>query len=151
MFLEKEASELTSDERSNRPSVAMRLKETRWQSLLKKRITRLIMWLNCVSWEIVRLRKLAVWGREYIKGSRHTRAPVILLTGTELFASHSLNSTWEKKGSKHKELCSRSYVRLDQLKTLANLTQQLYLNMPSYSDWLEKKWETRQAKLLLKI
>ena len=37
------------DERSNRPSVAMRLKETRWQSLLKKRITRLIMWLNCVS------------------------------------------------------------------------------------------------------
>jgi len=38
-----------SDERSNRPSVAMRLKETRWQSLLKKRITRLIMWLNCVS------------------------------------------------------------------------------------------------------
>jgi len=45
----KEASELTSDERSNRPSVAMRLKETRWQSLLKKRITRLIMWLNCVS------------------------------------------------------------------------------------------------------
>ncbi len=40
---------LLLDERSNRPSVAMRLKETRWQSLLKKRITRLIMWLNCVS------------------------------------------------------------------------------------------------------
>jgi len=45
----KQINVMNNDERSNRPSVAMRLKETRWQSLLKKRITRLIMWLNCVS------------------------------------------------------------------------------------------------------
>lgn len=96
--------------------------------------------------EVARLRKLAEWGRGHIKESRRTRAPLILLTGTELFSGYSLQSVWEEKGGKHKQLSSPGYVQLDQLKTLADLTQQLYLDMPSYTDWSKEKWTARRER-----
>ncbi len=95
--------------------------------------------------EVVRLRKLAEWGREYVSESRRTRAPVILLTGTELFTGDSLHSAWMNKGGKHKDLCS-SYIQLDHLTTLADLTQQLYLGMPHYHEWRDAKWKARAAR-----
>lgn len=96
--------------------------------------------------EVARLRKLAEWGREYVRESRRTRAPVILLTGTELFTGYSLGNTWEEKGGRHKELSSPGYVRLDHLKTLADLTQQLYCGMPPYHEWINAKWKAREVQ-----
>ena len=52
--------------------------------------------------EINRIKKLAEWGREYDKERRQTQAPVIVLTGTELFATDSLKVSWEKKGGSTK-------------------------------------------------
>lgn len=95
--------------------------------------------------EVVRLRKLAEWGREYVRESRRTRAPVILLTGIELFTGDSLHSAWMNKGGKHKDLCS-GYIQLDHLTTLADLTQQLYLGMPPYHEWRDAKWKARAAR-----
>ena len=95
--------------------------------------------------EVARLRRLAEWGREYVRESRHTRAPVIVLTGTELFTGYSLRAAWKDKGGKHEQLVAPGYVQLDQLKTLSDLTQQLYLDMPPYHDWADAKWKARQA------
>ena len=95
--------------------------------------------------EISRLRKLADWGREYDKEKDQTRAPVIVLTGTELFAPHSLADSWKEKGGKHAQLISPGWIRVDNLRVLADLTQQLYLSMPSYGAWLEEKWKRRRA------
>ena len=96
--------------------------------------------------ELRRLRALAVWGREYNRGRRQTRAPVIILTGTELFSSHDLDSAWKEKGGKHAQLVEHPSVDLDHLRTLADMTQQLYLDMPPYGTWLQKKWEARDKK-----
>ena len=96
--------------------------------------------------EVARLRKLAEWGRQYIRESRRTRAPVIVLTGTELFTGYSLHSAWKEKGGQHERLTAPGYVQLDQLKTLADLTQQLYLDMPPYHVWADAKWKARQAR-----
>jgi hypothetical protein len=96
--------------------------------------------------ELARIRKLAEWGREYVKESRRSRAPGILLTGTELFAGYSLSTTWKAMGGKHEELSSFGYIRLNNLRVLADLTQQLYLRMPSYIDWAEKKWKARRER-----
>ncbi len=96
--------------------------------------------------EVARLRKLAEWGREYVKESRRTRAPVIVLTGTELFAGHSLHSAWKERGGKHEQLSSPGHVRLDHLKTLADLTQQLYLDLPPYYEWADAKRKVRMAR-----
>ena len=82
--------------------------------------------------EINRIKKIAEWGRKYDKETEQTRAPVIMLTGTELFTADSLKVSWEKKGGKHKDLIPTLLGRPDSLRVLADLTQQLYLGMPSH-------------------
>lgn len=96
--------------------------------------------------EVARIAKLAKWGREYVRGRRQTRAPVIVLTGTELFAFRSLEDAWKRVGGRHAELIRAGWLRADNLRMLADLTQQLYLNLPSYGDWHRTKWEKRAAR-----
>ena len=84
--------------------------------------------------EINRIKKLAEWGREYDQERGQTRAPVIVLTGMELFTPMFLEESWEEEGGKHKDLIRspRVRARIDNLRVLADLTQQLYLGMPPY-------------------
>jgi hypothetical protein len=96
--------------------------------------------------EIKRLRKLAEWGREYDKERKQTRAPVIILTGLELFTAHYLHIAWKERGGKHEGLIAPAWVRTDNIRVLADLTQQLYLRMPSYGVWRKEKWEMRAER-----
>lgn len=90
-----------------------------------------------------RIKKLALWGREYDKERKQSRSPVIMLTGTELFTAHYLDFSWKEKGGRHKDLIEPAWVRTDNLRVLADLTQQLYLNLPSYGKWRGEKWKKR--------
>lgn len=96
--------------------------------------------------EVLRIRKFAEWGREYNKDRSWTRAPVIVLTGTELFAPYSLEESWKAKGGKRASLMAPAWIsiRTDNLRILANLTQQAYLDMPSYDTW----WGERRKRRL---
>ncbi|WP_020674699.1 hypothetical protein [Geopsychrobacter electrodiphilus] len=96
--------------------------------------------------EIKRIAKFAEWGREYIKERQQTRAPVIMLTGTELFAGYSLQNAWEEVGGRHADIVRPAYIRLENLRVLADLTQQLYLKMPSYHTWLDEKNKKRLTR-----
>jgi hypothetical protein len=96
--------------------------------------------------EVARIAKLAEWGREYIRERRQTRAPVIVLTGTELFAPFCLQEAWEEMGGRHAQLIEPGWVRAVNLRVLADLTQQMYLNMPSYGTWLDARWKKRAAR-----
>lgn len=89
--------------------------------------------------EINRIKELAEWGREYDKERQQTRAPVIVLTETELFSDYSLRVSWKEKGGRHKMLIEPGWARTDNLRVLADLTQQLYLGMPSYGTYLTKQ------------
>lgn len=93
--------------------------------------------------EVLRIRKLAEWGRHFDEAKRRTRAPVILLTGTELFTPHYLKESWKSKGGKRADLIEKAHVDISQLAKLADLTQQAYLDMPSYDEWLERRWKKR--------
>ena len=95
--------------------------------------------------EINRLRRLAQWGREYDKDRKQTRAAVIVLTGTELFTEMYLKESWKEKGGKHKNLIGFRWVRTENLRVLADLTQRLYLEMPSYDSVIIKKRREREA------
>ena len=100
--------------------------------------------------EINRIRKLAQWGRVYYRDRKQTRAPVIVLTGTELFTPMFLEDSWKEKGGKHKDLTEPGWVRTDNLRVLADLTQQLYLGMSSYDSFVDdeiRKRERRRARL----
>ena len=94
--------------------------------------------------EIKRIRKLAKWGRGYDMDRKQTRAPVIVLTGTELFTKMTLEESWKEKGGKHKNLIGPGWVRTDNLRVLADLTQQLYLGMPSYESVIMEKIRERE-------
>lgn len=96
--------------------------------------------------EINRIRKLAEWGRGYDRDRKQTRAPVIVLTGTELFAEMSLEESWKEKRGRHKNLIGLGYVRTENLRVLANLTQQLYLGMPCYDSVIMEKIRERERK-----
>lgn len=86
--------------------------------------------------EINRLKKFAQWGRKYNTKNHERRAHIMILTGLELFIEDyaGLSSAWENKGGKHQELISAHTVKynLNNLELLAELTQQVYLDMPSY-------------------
>ncbi len=94
-------------------------------------------------YEIQQIRKLAEWGRKHIKNQRTTQAPVIILTGTELFSERFLKISWKNKGGKHEKLAE---LLNHDIKQLADLTQQLYLNMPSYFSWMEEKHDKHRSK-----
>jgi hypothetical protein len=81
-----------------------------------------------------RIRKFAEWGRVPQKNGE-PRAMVIVLTGTELFADHSIKNTWQSLGGRHAAMVNHPSVHPDDLWTLAEVTQQLYLEMSSYSTW----------------
>ena len=90
--------------------------------------------------EINRLKELAEWGRGYDNKNKEIRAYIMILTGLELFIDDygGLSRTWEQKGGKHQELITSSATKynIHNLKFLAELTQQIYLDMPSYYDGL---------------
>ena len=79
--------------------------------------------------EVNRIKELAEWGREHDKESKQTRAPVIVLTETELFTSGSLGRSWKSKGGKHENMAKRISQGESNLRILANFTQHLYLDM----------------------
>jgi hypothetical protein len=67
---------------------------------------------------------------------------------TELFTPHFVEQVWKEKGGKHKQLIEPAHVHLDNLKTLADFTQQLYLGMPSFSAWREQIWKKKRERHL---
>ncbi len=94
-----------------------------------------------------KISTLAKWGRGNTP-SGLTRAPVIILTATELFSQTGLGFKyiWKEKGGRRAKLIEPAYVRTDNLRVLADLTQQVYLNLPSYHKWLDEKWEIKKAR-----
>jgi hypothetical protein len=72
---------------------------------------------------------LATWGRERLPDGR-PRAPVIVLTGIELFADWHIQHTWKELGGQWAKFVQPASVRIDNLWTLADITQQLYLGLP---------------------
>lgn len=94
--------------------------------------------------EINRLKKLAEWGRGYNSKNKKIRAYILILTGLELFIEDygGLSRAWEQKGGKHQELISSTRVKynLNNLELLAELTQKIYLDMPSYLEGLKNSY-----------
>jgi hypothetical protein len=77
---------------------------------------------NCIA-------ALAKWGRQPLDTGL-PRAPVIVLTGTELFANWNIKQTWKDLGNQCARLADHPSVRLGNLWTLADITQQVYLGLP---------------------
>ncbi len=71
----------------------------------------------------------ALWGREPLQDGS-PRTPVIVLTAAELFCPWYVDETWKELGGKRAAVAISRGHHLDNLWTLADLTQQFYLDLP---------------------
>jgi hypothetical protein len=83
-------------------------------------------------------------GRKYWK-AEHPLNPVLILTSAELFARWSPPMCWKDLGEKHSHFADVYHGWIDLLK-LCDATQQLYLDMKPWYQWLEERWEKRRKK-----
>lgn len=90
------------------------------------------------------LAAFALWGR-HPGPEGLPRCPVLLLTATELFSEWHLDAAWKEAGGNHAKFAEMAHLRLDNLWTLSDLTQQLYLDLPPHSEWRRSKY-MRHAK-----
>ena len=72
--------------------------------------------------------------------------PLIIFTGTELFARWHVQDAWKEKGGKAKALVEPAYIDLSNLGTFAELTQHVYLDLPPFSADFERYRLRRRRK-----
>jgi hypothetical protein len=75
------------------------------------------------------LTKFVKWGRRVNVHGEPTN-PVLLLTAHELTMDHLLSATWKDLGGTHARFADYEHTRT--LLNLADATQQIYLNLPSF-------------------
>ena len=83
------------------------------------------------------------WARRLDAAGEPTN-PVLLLTGNELFHDFAISSTWKDLGGRH--AAHSDYHHTRDLKTFAESTQAIYLNLPLHHEERRKAWEKRRAR-----
>lgn len=72
------------------------------------------------------------------------KVELLILTGNELFAKHSLSETWEELGEPHKKFAKKAnYLSLFDL---CDTTQRLYLDAEGWGEWWDAKRKASEAK-----
>jgi hypothetical protein len=62
---------------------------------------------------------------------------VILFTGTELFGEYNIENAWKTKGGPHSKFAD--FHCTNTFSALSDATQEIYLGLPNYYDWRNKK------------
>lgn len=86
--------------------------------------------------EKVQIKKLVEWGR-VPDDTGNPRCPVLLLTGIELFADHTIKDAWEAVGPPHSN--HADYFFRDTFRRFAEATQSIHLDLPPYYEWLRAR------------
>jgi len=81
------------------------------------------------------ISEFVLWDRK-VGASKRERRTIILMTGTELFADFSIQDTWKDLGGAYEK--HSDYNSTNCLENFANATQEIYLGIEPYYDWLEK-------------
>jgi hypothetical protein len=90
------------------------------------------------------LRSFVNRGRKYWKAERPYN-PVLILTGTELFADFRPEYSWKEGSPAHVAMAQKMRGHMSLLE-LCDATQQLYLDMKPWHEWLRDRWDLKRAK-----
>jgi hypothetical protein len=94
--------------------------------------------------EIGLLTRLVVRQRRLWRSQKPHNA-VLLLTGTELFGFRGAPHCWEGRGGKFEE-AYKKWTFIRSLRQLAEITQELYLGVPSQHEWAESERKKRSKR-----
>lgn len=89
------------------------------------------------------LTKFVNWGRRVNLHGEPTN-PVVLLTEHELTMDYLLSEKWKKLGGAYAAFADYEHTR--HLLNIADATQAIYLDLPSFHEVRRKYWETRIAR-----
>ena len=84
------------------------------------------------------LRPVVNRGRRLWK-TGHPFNPVLILTGTELFSRWRPSQAWRDAGGKHATFANYHSWPRGELLTVCDTTQQLYLDLPPWDRWLDRR------------
>ncbi|MGO6676372.1 hypothetical protein [Rhizobium leguminosarum] len=99
---------------------------------------------NFTEGEKILLRRLVRWTRK-VGQNGGPRNWVLLLTGHELLRAHEpLSNTWKTIGGKHAEFADFHHTR--SLKTIAEASVSIHLDLPSFSSERHAAWNRRRRK-----
>ena len=70
-------------------------------------------------------------------------SPIIVLTGIELFSTYGFRNNWRERGGVYAKFEER-YFDFSDLGELADATQQIYLELPSWHDWFQKEYRKKR-------
>jgi len=90
------------------------------------------------------LRPFVNRGRKYWKAERPYN-PVLILTGTEIFADFRPEYSWKDATPAHTAMAQKTQGHLSLLE-LCDATQQLYLDMKPWHEWLRERWNLKRVK-----
>ena len=96
--------------------------------------------------EIKGLAKLANQGRKRMDVGKQMN-PVLILTARELFSEFKTSDFYGSYGDQA-DYARRVYM--GDMQELCEFTQQIYLGMPSYHEWIEEKRRKKAARLAAK-
>jgi hypothetical protein len=74
--------------------------------------------------------------------------PILILTARELFSEFKMTDYYSLYGDKAEY--ARAVCLRGEMQELCDFTQQLYLGMPSYHEWLEQKRRNKVMRLAAK-
>lgn len=89
------------------------------------------------------IRPIVNRGRRYWKAD-HPYNPVLILTGVELFADRDPPACWEGAGARYGRFMHRHFG-CDQLLELCDCTQQIYLDMTPWREWMRDQIRRRRT------
>jgi len=93
--------------------------------------------------EIRQITRIAMIGRKYWRAERPVN-PVMILTGTELLDWHGPPYCWS-------EDLKKRFNHIHGLLRTCNVTQQIYLNLPSWETEWHRRWEKRRERRVARM
>ncbi|MGA2147659.1 MAG: hypothetical protein ABSH49_22150 [Bryobacteraceae bacterium] len=90
------------------------------------------------------LQPLVNRGRRYWKAGRSYN-PVLILTATELFSVFRPEESWKRAGGRYAQWAGKFHRNLG-LRELCDATQQIYLGMKPWHQWLEERRSVRRSR-----
>jgi len=94
--------------------------------------------------ESTRLAKLARHGRRPLR-SGQSRMPVLILTGRELLSPLPPPMCWAGVSPRHNQV-AQQFGHIQDVYQLCDATQQLYLGLEPYGDWLLARFKKQQER-----
>lgn len=93
--------------------------------------------------DVAQISNFVLWCRKHDR-KNNFRRPILIMTAIELFASFSIQNSWQDHGGEYTDFAN--FNTTNSMMELADAMQQIHLGLPSYYEWLLEQENNSQKK-----